>query len=80
MDSQLSFSSFSKNIETHTTTDIFLVGPLPACRQDLSVFFHHHKIENKTFQESARCVIREVFHLWNMARIPTTIEHNAIEI
>ena len=60
MDSQLSFISFSKKIETRTTTDIFLVGSvspyisemkLSTCRQVLSVFFHHNKIEKKTFEK-----------------------------
>jgi len=74
--------------ETRKQTYIKLIGyvdekicgmKLPTSRQVLSLFFHKHKSENMTVRESARFAVREVSKMWDMARIPTTIERNAIE-
>src|SRR6218665_578946 len=76
------------SLVTCSAADIWLIGPvseeirgmkLPTYRQVLSVFSHHHKILGKTIRDSSRCAVRKVFRVWAMARIPTTIERNAIE-
>lgn len=73
---------------TRSATDIWLIGPvsehihgmkLPTYHQVLSIFFHQHKVLGKTIRDSSRCAVREVLHMWSLARIPTTIERNAIE-
>lgn len=75
-------------ITTRSTSEVWLVGhvshtlpgtKLPTWRQVLSVFFQQHRILKKTVRDSARYTVRDVFQLWNMAHIPTTIERNAIE-
>ena len=69
-------------------TDVWIIGPcsdslsqtkLPTIRQVLSLFFYLHKVEMKTVRDSSRAAVRATLHLWEKARIPTTIERNAIE-
>ena len=78
----------SNTVTTRSTTNIWLIGPadkeirgmkLPTYRQMLAVFFHHHKVLGQTVRDSSRSTVRKVLKLWSMARIPTTIERNAIE-
>ena len=61
-------------------TDIWLVGPckreltgskLPSQRQVLSVFMHHHKIDNKPTKECASLLAKEVMVFWKKAKILT---------
>jgi len=72
---------------TRSSSQAWLIGPvshkiqgmkLPTSRQVLSVFLHQHKILGQTIRDSSRYAVREVLHLWAMARIPTTVEWNAI--
>jgi hypothetical protein len=76
------------SIQTRKEFRVYLIGSvsseiqgrkLPTLKQVMELFFHKHNIGKLTVRESSRYCIGEVFRLWSMARIPTTIERNAIE-
>jgi hypothetical protein len=81
-------AAHSSPVTRRSITNIWLIGPveeniqgmkLPTYRQVLAVFFHHHNSLGKTIRDSSRFAVREAYKMWSMARIPTTIERNAIE-
>ena len=69
-------------------TDVYLVGnyapqivgsKLPSNRDVLKTFYFNMREVKLTIRESAKLVIREVFEIWNKARIPTRDEQQCVK-
>ena len=45
-------------------------------RETLSVFFYHHRENNKTLKDSARITVSEILTIWQKAAIPTAYSYH----
>ena len=67
-------------------SDLWWIGPvrdtfvqttrLPTIRETLSVFFYHHRENNKTLKDSARITVSEILTIWQKAAIPTAYSYH----
>ena len=73
---------------TRANTEVYLIGQensslpkskIPSRQEVLQVFFHHHRTESQTVNESIRFGFRRVIKLWQKAFTPTVQDYNALK-